>query len=469
MRTDVVNLKRRTNQHSLMAEELTSRVLACVPKEEFYKFIKKLADRLDKIEDMRDWRRKEKEKEEIDFRFTQLEKKARIKESLKSEVKQVRKLQAKVSLLEGTSVKISDYNKEITNLIKGLSEARKIMATEKEVEDVKESMAELDKKTETAITDHNKKTEKSIADFSKKTETAITDHNKKTETSMAELDKKTETAITDHNKKTETSMAELDKKTEKSIADFSKKTEKNVEDAKTSMAELNKKTNNMIVSFVNNDVFEEKIQDIKDGLEDVRENAKEFAMKDKVAESHHTKAEMKVFFEKIEALTGRITEVDAGVDRLEEKILEKVEVLKGSIESKLDGMLKETKHGIESLEKKQSREIEAIQKQTSKTLNKIEDEFEHLKKNTLRSIEKRQTKEIKSIQKQTSSAVGKIEDEFEYFKKDSKDKIKSGLEELEKEKKNTRKKSADLDKEKKKIGRKTADLEKQKKKAKKRI
>ena len=280
MKGDVVNLKKRTNQHSLIAEELIDRVQSCLSKEEFYKFIKKLADRLDKIEDMRDWRRTEKEKEDIDYKFRELDKKTRIKESLKSEVKQVRRLQARISMLEGTSVKVSDHTRELTNLVKDVSAARKTMITDKEYQS-----------------------------------------------------------------------------------------------AKNALVELNKKTSDMLVSFVNNDVFEEKVQELKETLEDTKESSKNFAMKERVTQDHYTKRELKQVFEDLELLKKGLLKSDEELKRAGDRFLEKIEELEESSERRTAKMFKETKKQLEDLEKKQNKETLSIEKKTDKIMDKVEDGF----------------------------------------------------------------------------------------------
>ena len=337
IKTDVVNLKRRTNQHSLIADELVDRVQSCIPKEEFYKFIKKLADRLDKIEGMREWKRSEKEKEEIHYKFKELDKRAKIKENLKSEVRQVRKLQAKVAMLEGNSVKISDHNREVTNLVKDVSAARKAMITDKEY------------------------------------------HN-----------------------------------------------------TKGVLADLNKRTNDMLVSFVNNDVFEEKIQELKEMQEDIREAAKSFAMKEKVLENHHTKRELKQIFEDFEMLKKGLLRTDEELKKSEDKFLGKIEEMEEAIERKMNKMFKETKKQLDDLDKKQNKEAVSVEKKMDRMMDRVEAGFKRQEEARQRIREREMVQPLKASSKKSSKGKRKnskksiIEGIQEFFTEgDSKEEEKS--------------------------------------------
>jgi len=150
VKNDMLNLKRSLNRDLIGIEELSGRIQTLTSKDEFYSFIKRLGERLDKIESsLETYLALEDGIKDTDSKLKSLFKKLSRQEDLSSEVKEVRKLKGKVSALEGSSVNILKFNDEVTKLDNAVSSIKKVMLTDKAFETAKTKVAYLNKHVDT--------------------------------------------------------------------------------------------------------------------------------------------------------------------------------------------------------------------------------------------------------------------------------------------------------------------------------
>jgi len=149
VKEDVLNLKRSLNRGLLAVEGLGDRLHAFVVKEEFYTFIKRLGDRLEKIEaNLELSSAYEEEIKEVASRVNNLDKKLSRQENLSAEIKEVRKLRGRLEGLEGSAVKVQNFNDETSKLADSIASVKKGMLTGIVFENVKSEIADVGKKLE---------------------------------------------------------------------------------------------------------------------------------------------------------------------------------------------------------------------------------------------------------------------------------------------------------------------------------
>jgi len=146
VKNDMLNIKRSLNRELLAIEEVSGRIQTLTSKDEFYSFIKRLGERLDKIEtSLETYLALEDDIKNTDAKLKSVFKKLSRQEDLSSEVREVRKLKGKVSALEGSSVNVQKFNDEVTKLDNAVSSIKKVMLTDKDFETAKSKVSDLNK------------------------------------------------------------------------------------------------------------------------------------------------------------------------------------------------------------------------------------------------------------------------------------------------------------------------------------
>lgn len=131
VKADILNLKRSVNRELVAIDELGSRLQTTTSKDEFYKFIKRLGERLDRIEaSLQLYSGYEEDIKDVETKVKVVGKKLSRQEDLSSEIKEVRKLKGKLKELEGTTVNVNHFNIELSKLLSEISSVKKIMLTD---------------------------------------------------------------------------------------------------------------------------------------------------------------------------------------------------------------------------------------------------------------------------------------------------------------------------------------------------
>ena len=141
---DILNLRRRMNREFATIDKIGDKFQAYASKEEFYSFVNTLAVRLDKIETKAEVHTTFDDKlKKIEIKIKDLNNRISIKESLKAEVKEVRKLRGRLAALEGKAVDSAVYSKETSKILSDISAAKKAMLTDKEFESAREKIVRM--------------------------------------------------------------------------------------------------------------------------------------------------------------------------------------------------------------------------------------------------------------------------------------------------------------------------------------
>ncbi len=146
VKDDILNLKKGVNRELLAVEELGSRLQAFVVKDEFYSFVKRLGERLDRIdENLEAYLGYEDDIKSIDAKVKNFGKKLSRQEDLSGEVKEVRALRGKLAEIAGSSVSAQKFNDYVGKLSSDVSSVRASMLTAKSLDGLKEKLAKAEK------------------------------------------------------------------------------------------------------------------------------------------------------------------------------------------------------------------------------------------------------------------------------------------------------------------------------------
>ncbi|MAG16092.1 hypothetical protein CMO88_03455 [Candidatus Woesearchaeota archaeon] len=147
VKEDIFNLKRSVNRELVAIEELSGKLQTVLAKDEFYNFIKRLGERLDKLETNIDtYSGYDDELKEVDVKIKNLGKKISRQDDLSSEIKEVRKLRGKLSALEGSTVSAKKFNEELNKLLSDFSSLKEVMLTNKALEATKLKITKVNKR-----------------------------------------------------------------------------------------------------------------------------------------------------------------------------------------------------------------------------------------------------------------------------------------------------------------------------------
>jgi len=160
VKEDILDLKRSVNRELLAIDEVSNRLQRVVLKDEFYNFIKRLGERLDKIEtSLEEYSSYEDNQKEVESKIKNLGKKISRQEDLSSEIKEVRKLRGKLAELEGSVVNTEKFNSDLRGLQNSISSMKKSALTGKEFENAKAELVRVSEKIEKVELESGKKLE----------------------------------------------------------------------------------------------------------------------------------------------------------------------------------------------------------------------------------------------------------------------------------------------------------------------
>ncbi len=149
VKDDIINLKKGVNRELLAVEELGSRLQAFVAKEEFYSFVKRLGERLDRIDENLDaYLGYDEDIKSVDAKIKNFEKKLSRQEDLSGEVKEVRALRGKLAAIEGSTVSAQKFNEAVGRLSSDVSYIKGSMLTGKALDSLKAKLADSEKRAE---------------------------------------------------------------------------------------------------------------------------------------------------------------------------------------------------------------------------------------------------------------------------------------------------------------------------------
>ncbi len=149
VRDDILALKRSLNRELLAIEEMSGCFQTVVVKDEFYSFVKRLGERLDRIDDhLEAYLGYEDDIKNVDAKVNSLGKKLSRQEDLGNEVKGIRRLNGKLEALEGSAISAQKFNESIGKILSDVSSVRNSMLTGKALDSLKTRLLEAEKKVE---------------------------------------------------------------------------------------------------------------------------------------------------------------------------------------------------------------------------------------------------------------------------------------------------------------------------------
>lgn len=318
VKDDILNLKRSVNRELLAIDEMGSRLQTALSKEEFYSFIKRLGERLDKIEaNLELYAGYDNEIKEVEARISNVGKKLSRQEDLSSEIKDVRKLKSKLSEFESSTVKTSDFTSENTKLLNNISSLKKLMTSNKVLEAVRSDMTEIGSRIETL--------EKSA---STKEELA------KNASSLSDLRKV---------------VAKSESETNQKLDEISSNSKKSMEDLKE--------------GYINKTLFDEKFTKLKKDLDALKR-----VMENSVSEVDLADYATQKAIDK---------KLDSGLSDLRERLqlLEKHSASSDDIE-KIDANIKDFSNSIDAIKAGIEKVAQVTQEQFTQGLTKTDAKFE---------------------------------------------------------------------------------------------
>jgi hypothetical protein len=149
VKNDISEVKKTVNTNIRSAEQLVKRLDSVTHKEEFYIFIRRLTARLEQMES--DITKLESLPEDIKdsaAKTAAVERRFNRQENIENELKEMRKLKAKISVLEGRALGKAEFNKELSVVSDELRVLKKEALTDKHVRDLVKNLAELKKRSE---------------------------------------------------------------------------------------------------------------------------------------------------------------------------------------------------------------------------------------------------------------------------------------------------------------------------------
>ncbi len=146
---DILNLKRAANSELLKVEEIGGRLQAFVAKDEFYSFVKRLGERLDRIdENLEAYIGYEDDIKGIEGKLKGLDKKLSMQEDLGRDVKEVRALRGKLAAFEGSTISVQKFNESIGKVSSEVSSVKAAMLTLRALDGWKAKLANAEKRVE---------------------------------------------------------------------------------------------------------------------------------------------------------------------------------------------------------------------------------------------------------------------------------------------------------------------------------
>ncbi len=146
---DILNLKKGVNRELLAVEEIGSRLQAFVAKDEFYSFVKRLGERLDRIDESLDaYLGYDEDIKSVDAKVKNFGKKLSRQEDLSEEVKEVRALRGKLAAIEGSAVSAQKFNESVGRMSSDISSVRASMLAAKSLDSLKAKLANAEKRVE---------------------------------------------------------------------------------------------------------------------------------------------------------------------------------------------------------------------------------------------------------------------------------------------------------------------------------
>ncbi len=149
VKEEILNLKRAVNRELLAVEEMGGQLQTFVVKDEFYSFIKRLGERLDKIdENLESYLGYEEEIKNVEAKVKGLGRKLSRQEDLGGEVKEVRALRGKLAALEGSAISANKFNDALSKVSSDVSSLKVSMLTSKVLDGLKAKLANAEKRVE---------------------------------------------------------------------------------------------------------------------------------------------------------------------------------------------------------------------------------------------------------------------------------------------------------------------------------
>ncbi len=149
VKDDILNLKRAVNGELLAVEEIGSSLQTFVGKDEFYSFVKRLGERLDRIdESIEVYLGYGDEIKSVEGRVKSLGRKLSRQEDLEREVKEVRALGGRLAALEGSTVSAQKFNESLGRVYSDVSSVKASMLTAKAIDGLKAKLASAEKRVE---------------------------------------------------------------------------------------------------------------------------------------------------------------------------------------------------------------------------------------------------------------------------------------------------------------------------------
>ncbi|MBI2664781.1 hypothetical protein HYX10_05585 [Candidatus Woesearchaeota archaeon] len=173
VKDDILNLKRSVNRELHAIEELGGRFQSAVLKEEFYSFIKRLGERLDKIEaSIERYSGAEDSIKEVDAKVAAVARRISRRDDLAAELRTVRKLKSQIDELQSTSVSSKKFGEEIRSLTDRISQADSRAVNVKDAARLKTELLQMAEKLAADISEGKKAFDAAIGESKKSLDAA---------------------------------------------------------------------------------------------------------------------------------------------------------------------------------------------------------------------------------------------------------------------------------------------------------